>query len=486
MKQCNFCFHRDKLRDACGVVGIFSKKQTFVAQDMFHTLLSLQHRGQESAGICTFAGNTLKNTRGMGLVTEVFPKRKLQGIFGNRAIGHVRYSTAGESTLENAQPLLFDSPHIKFAMALNGTLTNFLQLRKQLTNEGHIFVGSGDTEILAHILASKFLETNDYLEAIKASMKVLDGSYSVTLLNDKGELFGFKDPTGFKPLCYGESSDGKYIIASESVAVDAIRGRLIKNFAPGEIIKIDADGNLSDEMGPKADRHGFCVFEFVYFARPDARFDGICVYDVREQLGRNLARNETAAIDESNAVVVPIPDSGRTAGSGYSIESGIPLREGLMKNRYVHRTFIMPSQTLRDYAVFLKLNPVITQIAGKEVILVDDSIVRGTTCRQIVKLVRDAGAKKVHLRISCPPLISACYMGIDFPNKAALIAAKLNVPEICQYMGADTLNFQSLEGLVQATQMPRSELCLACLTGDYPLKTPPDFELLTQKLDIVK
>ena len=486
MKQCSFCCHRNKLRDACGVMGIFSKTQTFVAQDMFHTLLSLQHRGQESAGICTFAGNTLKNTRGMGLVTEVFTKQNLQGIFGNRAIGHVRYSTAGESTLENAQPLLFDSPYMKFALAMNGTLTNFLQLRKQLTNEGHIFVGSGDTEILAHILASKILETNDYLEGIKESMKVMDGSYSVTLLNDKGELFGFKDPIGFKPLCYGESPNGKYIIASESVAVDAIRGHLIKNFTPGEIIKIDADGHLSDEMGPKANRHGFCVFEFVYFARPDSRFDGICVYDVREQLGRNLARNEPAAIDESNAVVVPIPDSGRTAGSGYSIESGIPLREGLMKNRYVHRTFIMPSQALRDSAVFLKLNPVVTQIAGKEVILVDDSIVRGTTCRQIVKLVRDAGAKKVHLRISCPPLISPCYMGIDFPNKAALIASKLNVQEICQYMGADTLNFQSLEGLIQATQMPQSELCLACLTGDYPLKMPPDFELLTQKLDISK
>jgi len=486
MRQCNLCYRRNKIHDACGVVGIFSKNQNYVAQDMFHTLLSLQHRGQESAGICTFAGKTLKNTRGMGLVTEFFTKHKLQGIFGNRAIGHVRYSTAGESTLENAQPLLFDSPHMKFAIALNGTLTNFLQLRKQLTTEGHIFVGSGDTEILAHILASKILETNDYLEGIKESMKVLDGSYSVTLLNDKGELFGFKDPIGFKPLCYGESADGKHIIASESVAVDALRGHLIKNFEPGGIIKIDADGNLSDEMGPKANRHGFCVFEFVYFARPDSRFDGICVYDVREQLGRNLARHEPEAIDESNAVVVPIPDSGRTAGSGYSIESGIPLREGLMKNRYVHRTFIMPSQAIRDWAVYLKLNPVKTQIAGKEVILVDDSIVRGTTCRQIVKLVRDAGAKKVHLRISCPPLISPCYMGIDFPNKAALIAAKLSVQEICQYMGADTLNFQNLEGLVQATQMPRSELCLACLTGDYPLKTPPDFELLTQKLDISK
>ncbi len=486
MRQCNLCYRRNNLHDACGVVGIFSKNQNYVAQDMFHTLLSLQHRGQESAGICTFAGKTLKNTRGMGLVTEFFTKHKLQGIFGNRAIGHVRYSTAGESTLENAQPLLFDSPYMKFAVALNGTLTNFLQLRKQLTNEGHIFVGSGDTEILAHILASKILETNDYLEGIKESMKVFDGSYSVTLLNDKGELFGFKDPIGFKPLCYGESADGKHIIASESVAVDALRGHLIKNLEPGEIIKIDADGNFSDEMGPKAKRHGFCVFEFVYFARPDSRFDGICVYDVREQLGRNLARHEPDVIDESNAVVVPIPDSGRTAGSGYSIESGIPLREGLMKNRYVHRTFIMPSQAIRDWAVYLKLNPVKTQIAGKEVILVDDSIVRGTTCRQIVKLVRDAGAKKVHLRISCPPLISPCYMGIDFPNKAALIAAKLSVQEICQYMGADTLNFQSLEGLVQATQVPRSELCLACLTGDYPLKTPPDFELLTQKLDISK
>lgn len=481
MKKClQSCWQR-QIRDACGVVGVFARnKNQHIARDVYHTLLALQHRGQESAGISTYAGEKLKGIKGMGLVTEVFSNHNLQGLFGNRAIGHVRYSTAGASTIENAQPFCFESPHINFTLALNGTLTNFIQLKKRFRENGHIFSSSTDTELIAHVIASMVIETKDYMEAIKKTMELFDGSYSVTLLNDKGELFGFKDPTGFKPLCIGETTDGKYIIASESVAVDVLRGRLIKNFAPGEIVKIDPDGNISYEKGPTADRHGFCVFEFVYFARPDTRFDGVCVYDVREQLGRNLAL--THGIDAD--VVIPIPDSGRTAASGFSIESGIPLREGLMKNRYVHRTFIMPSQSLRDYAVFLKLNPVVTQITNKDVILVDDSIVRGTTCRQIVKLLKDAGANKVHLRISCPPLIAPCYMGIDFPNKADLIAARLDVEGIRRFIGADTLGYQSLEGLVNATGVSKSELCLACLTGDYPLKEPPDYELLTQELNM--
>ena len=483
MNKCARACLRNKIRDACGVVGVFAKdKNKHIARDVSHSLLAIQHRGQESAGIYTFAGGMLKGTRGMGLVTEVFSNHSLQGIFGNRGIGHVRYSTAGQSTLENAQPLLFESPYLKFALAMNGTLTNFIQLKKQYRENGHVFSSSNDTEILAHVIAAKVLETNDYLEGIKEAMKDLDGSYSVTLLNDKGELYGFKDPIGFKPLCIGETPDGKYVIASESTAVDVLRGHLIKNFTPGEIVKIDVDGNISFKMGPRAKRHGFCVFEFVYFARPDTRFNSICVYDVRENLGRNLSKSHYINAD----VVVPIPDSGRTAASGFSIASGIPLREGLMKNRYVHRTFIMPKQSVRDYAVYLKLNPVVTQIANKDVILVDDSIVRGTTCRNIVKLLKEAGANRVHLRISCPPLIAACYMGIDFPNKADLIAARMNVEGIREFIGADTLGYQTLDGLVDATKMPRSELCLACLTGDYPLRNPPDYELLTQELDISK
>ncbi len=471
------------MRDACGVVGIFAKNPDIhVARDVYNSLLALQHRGQESAGIFTYAGNLLKGTRGMGLVTEVFNPHSLQGIFGNRAIGHVRYSTAGSSTLENAQPLLFESPYLKFALALNGTITNFIQLKKQYHEKGHVFDSSTDTELLAHVIAANVVETNDYMEGIKKSMEVIDGSFSATLLTDRGELYGFKDPIGFKPLCLGETPTEEYVIASESVAIDILRGRLTKNFKPGEIIKIDAKGNICSEMGPKAPRHGFCVFEFVYFARPDTRFDGICVYDVRENLGCNLAQSHYVDAD----VVVPIPDSGRTAAEGYSIASGIPMREGLMKNRYIHRTFIMPSQAIRDWAVYLKLNPVVTQIANKDVVLVDDSIVRGTTCRQIVRLVRGAGARKVHLRISCPPLIAPCYMGIDFPSKADLIAARMSVEEICKFIEADTLGYQTLDGLIDATHMPRSELCLACLTGDYPLRTPPDFELLTQELNISK
>ncbi|MHA1278593.1 MAG: amidophosphoribosyltransferase [Candidatus Helarchaeota archaeon] len=483
--RCNEICQYRKLHDACGVVGIVSKdKNKHVARDVYHALMALQHRGQESAGIYTFAGRLLKGVKGMGLVYDVFNhnNHKLQGLFGNCAIGHVRYSTAGQSTIDNAQPFIFESPHMKFALALNGTLTNFIQLKKEYREMGHVFNTTTDTEVIAHVLASKIFETNDYLEGIKEAMEVLDGSYSMTILNEKGELYGVRDPVGFKPLCVGKTADGKYIIASESVAIDVLRGKLVKNFEPGEIVQIDESGKLSFDMGPKGHRHGFCVFEFVYFARPDTRFDSICVYDVREQLGRNLW--ETHGIDAD--VVVPIPDSGRTAASGFSIASGIPLREGLMKNRYIHRTFIMPSQQLRDYSVYLKLNPVVTQIDNKDVVLVDDSIVRGTTCRQIVKLLKDAGANKVHLRISCPPLIAPCYMGIDFPNKADLIAGRLNVEGIRKFIGADTLGYQTLEGLIKATRMPKSELCLACLTGDYPLKNTPDFNLLTQELNITK
>lgn len=485
MERCTLNCCKNKIRDACGVVGVFAKnKNKHVAHDVYNALLALQHRGQESAGIYTCTNNLIKGIKGMGLVSEVFKidNHKLQGLFGNSAIGHVRYSTAGYSTIENAQPMLFESPHMKFTLALNGQLTNFIELKKEYREMGHIFATTTDTEVIAHVIAKNVLETGDYFEGIKATMNILDGSYSCTLLNDMGELYGFKDPVGFKPLCFGETDDDRYIIASESVAVDVLRGHLVKNLKPGEIVKIDSEGIVSFTMGPKAKRHGFCVFEFVYFARPDTRFDGVCVYDVRENLGRNLWHSHPVDAD----VVVPIPDSGRTAASGLSIESGIPLREGLMKNRYVHRTFIMPSQSLRDLAVYLKLNPVVTQIKGKDVILVDDSIVRGTTCKQIVKLLKDAGARRVHLRISCPPLKYGCYMGIDFPNKTDLIASRMEVEDIRKFIGADSLGYQTLEGLVEATGMRREELCLACLTGDYPLRKSPDLEGLTQELDILK
>ena len=472
----------DKPREKCGVIGIHSKDSSIQVSRFIHDgLMALQHRGQESAGISTHAGKRINGYKNMGLVHEVFTSRVLTGIFGHIAIGHVRYSTTSTSTLDNAQPFHFQSPRSggSFALAFNGTLTNFIQLKKKYRERGHVFHTSTDTEVIAHVLASKLNELNyDWMEAIQSSMHVLDGSYSITLLNENDELYAFRDPLGFKPLCYGISYDPDFtIIASESVAIDSLGGKLIRSIKPGEIIKVDKSG-VSFKQAKELENHAFCMFEYVYFSRPDSIIDGISVYDVREDLGKYLAAEDDIKAD----VIVPIPDSGRTAATGYSAVSRIPLREGLMKNRYVHRTFIMPTQSYREKSVRLKLNPVISQIKDKDVILVDDTIVRATTAKRIVKMVREAGAKKVHLRISCPPIVSSCYMGIDFPTRRELIASTKNVEEIAQFIGVDSLKYQTIENLVKATRIPANKLCLACLNGIYPVKTPIDFDVMENEL----
>jgi len=472
----------DKPKEKCGVIGIHSKDSSIqVSTFIFDGLMSLQHRGQESAGIYTHAGNKINGYKNMGLVHEVFNSRVLTGIFGHIAIGHVRYSTTSTSSLDNAQPFHFQSPIEggSFALAFNGTLTNFIQLQKSYREKGHVFHTSTDTEVIAHIIAANLNKLNyNWMDAIQSTMQILDGSYSIILLNENDELFAFRDPLGFKPLCYGISYDPDFtIIASESVAIDALGGKLIRSIKPGEIMKVDKSG-VSFRQAKELETQAFCMFEFVYFSRPDTIIDGITVYDVREQLGRYLAEEDDIKAD----VIVPIPDSGRTAAMGYSSVSGIPLREGLMKNRYVHRTFIMPAQSYRDKSVRLKLNPVISQIKEKDVILVDDTIVRATTAKRIVKMLRDAGANKVYLRISCPPIISSCYMGIDFPTRRELIASKKSVEEIANFIGVDSLKYQTIENLVKACQIPVNKLCLACLNGIYPVKTPIDFETMESEL----
>ncbi|MHA1786215.1 MAG: amidophosphoribosyltransferase [Candidatus Helarchaeota archaeon] len=472
----------DKPREQCGIIGIHSPDSSFqVSRFVFDGLMALQHRGQESAGIYTHAGRRINGYKNMGLVHEVFTERILTGIFGHIAIGHVRYSTTSTSTLDNAQPFHFQSPlrGNSFAIAFNGTLTNFIQLQKKYRERGHVFYTSTDTEVIAHIIASKLNEHDqDWIEALKDTMSILDGSYSLTILNENDELYGIRDPLGFKPLCFGHVKDPNLtVIASESVAIDSLDGKLERSIKPGEIVKIDKSG-IYFEQAVTSENQAFCMFEFVYFSRPDSIIDGVSVYDVREQLGEYLAKNDDLNAD----VVVPIPDSGRTAAAGYSAASGIPLREGLMKNRYVHRTFIMPAQGFRERSVRLKLNPVLSQVKGKNVVLIDDTIVRATTARRIVRMLREAGANKVHLRISCPPIVSSCYMGIDFPTRRELVASTKTVEEIAKFIGVDSLKYQSIEDLVKCCKLPRNKLCLACLNGKYPVKTPIDFDMLENEL----
>lgn len=482
------CPFRGKPKEACGVVGIFSTDPTFqISQPTFDALLALQHRGQESAGIYAFteSNKRINGYKNMGLATEVFSKKILQGIFGHAALGHVRYSTTATSSLDNAQPFLYEyeTGENKFALAFNGTLTNFIPLRKRLKEKGHEFNTSTDTEVIAHTILQQLKdEKDDYAEALRNVMDILDGSFSLAVLNRRNELYAVRDPLGFKPFSIGQLNDPEiFVAASESVAIDALEGITIRDIRPGEILKIDEDGLNSEYINQKA-RKAFCMFEYVYFSRPDSIIDKKSVYEVRVNLGRALAKNDDVKAD----AVVAVPDSGRAAAMGFAEESRIPLREGLIRNRYVHRTFILPSQERREDSVRKKMNPVCSVIRNKEVVLIDDSIVRGTTTRRIVKLLRSYGARKVHIRISCPPLISGCFMGIDFPTRRELVAARFdsNVEKIREFIGADSLIYQDIEDLIKACGKTRSELCLACLNKDYPIKTPVDYESFEKEFGI--
>ncbi|MFX1449908.1 MAG: amidophosphoribosyltransferase [Promethearchaeota archaeon] len=474
------CNH--KPHESCGIIGIYSNNPNrHVSKQIYDGLLSLQHRGQESAGIFTSVANRITGYKNLGLVNQVFSERILMGLFGSVAIGHVRYGTVGSSNLECAQPFLFESHSNghNFSLAFNGTLTNFITLKKKYREMGHIFSTSTDTEVIAHIIAKNLIKTdNNFFKALELSMQELDGSYSLVLLNEKNELYGLKDPLGFKPLALGRVPDQDLeVIASESIAIDTLEGDFIRNLEPGEIIKIDNSGVISKQVY-KLPNHAFCMFEFVYFARPDSIFYDRTVYEVREKLGKILARDYPIDAD----IIVPVPDSGRTAASGYSIESGIPLREGLIKNRYIHRTFIMPGQNYRDLAVRYKLNPIRTLIEGKDLVLVDDSIVRGTTTKRIVKMLKSFGANKVHVRISCPPIINSCYMGIDFPTTSELIAPSKTIEQIRQFIEADSLYYQTIDGLLEAIGLPETELCTACLTGKYKLRSSIDLKELEEEI----
>jgi amidophosphoribosyltransferase len=447
----------DKFHDHCGVFAVYGHPEA--AKLAYLGLYALQHRGQESAGIVASDGRTMVGHKGMGHVAEVFTEEVLGRLPGHCAIGHTRYSTAGDTNLKNAQPLTVSCQKGQVALAHNGNLVNAPAIRRELEGRGDIFQTTSDSEVILHYFARS--KHSGIPEALADALDKVVGAYSLVVLL-KESVIGIRDPRGFRPLSLG-SLDGAFVLASETCAFDLIDATPIREVEPGEMVILGSDGVTSLRFAPPA-QSAHCIFEHVYFSRPDSVVFGRSVQQSREMLGRLLWREHPVEAD----LVVPVPDSGVAAAMGFSEESGIPVRFGLIRNHYVGRTFIEPSQAIRDFGVKLKLNPVRSLLAGKRVVLVDDSIIRGTTSRKIVRIVREAGAKEVHMRISCPPTVSPCYYGIDTPTKKELIASTHNVEEIRQFIQADTLGYLSLEGLRQAVDDTEGRYCLACYTANYP------------------
>jgi len=455
----------DKFREECGVVGIYAHPE---AEKLAYLgLHALQHRGQESAGIVSSDGIILHGHKAMGLVADIFVEDVLAKLHGTLAIGHTRYSTAGDSSLLNAQPIMVQSNKGMIALAHNGNLVNAQEIRHRLEAQGSIFQTNSDTEVIVHLIALSREHTLP--EAIADALRRVEGAFSLVMISTD-RIFAARDPRGFRPLAMGRipgaSSEKQdtIVFASETCAFDLIGAKFERDVKPGELVVIGPEGISSRFYSPSLPQSS-CIFEHVYFSRPDSRVFGRAVQDSREALGCQLAREAPADAD----LVVPVPDSGVTAAMGYAAESGIPFRFGLIRNHYVGRTFIEPRQSVRDFGVKLKLNPVRSLLEGKRVVLIDDSIVRGTTSRKIVRMIRNAGAKEVHMRISCPPTISPCFYGVDTPSRKELIAANKSVDEICQYIGADTLAYLSVEGLKKACgEGDQTTYCTACYTRKYP------------------
>src|ERR1700691_2057947 len=453
----------DKLREECGVVAIHGHPDA--ARQVYLGLYALQHRGQESAGIASADGQRLANIKGMGLVSEIFTDDVLAKLPGSMAIGHTRYSTTGDSALLNAQPIRVDSTKGLIAIAHNGNLVNLGNLRVSLERDGAYFQTTSDSEIIVQLIAHS--KAGTLVDAIADSLGQVEGAFSIVMMT-RDRIFAAADPRGFRPLSMGRirNTDGhdSIVFASESCAFDLLRAEYIRDVLPGELVMVSQDGVTSRQYASGVPQTS-CIFEHVYFARPDSKIYGRWVQESRDEMGRQLARESGVPAD----VVVPVPDSGVTAALGYAEEAGLPFRMGLIRNHYVGRTFIEPEQRVRDFGVRLKLNPVHNLLAGKRVILIDDSIIRGTTSRKIVRMVRGAGAKEVHLRISCPPTISPCFYGVDTPSKSELIAANHSVEEIRQYIEADTLASLSLDALLASVRDEQKPgYCTACYTGNYP------------------
>ena len=475
----------EKPKEACGVFGLYSRELVGeLAQRTYFGLYALQHRGQESAGIAVSDGERTTAMRDMGLVSQVFDERRLASLeCGHIALGHVRYSTTGSASWENAQPEFHGRGDVNVAVAHNGNLVNASRLKAELAAEGFEFNSTSDTTFIAAAAVRELERGLGVGEAVRDAMRHLEGAYSVAMIF-RDKLVAFRDPHGFRPLCIGEV-EGGYAVSSETCGLDIIGAKFLRDVEPGEVVVIDdsaltsywAESPRSEDPRAEAPRAALCVFEYVYFARPDSRFDGKEVAGARQRMGELLAREAPAEAD----VVIPVPDSGISAAVGYSRESGIPYAEGLIKNRYVGRTFIQPTDGMRQLGLRLKLNPLPSVIEGRRLVVIDDSIVRGNTSRKLVRLLFEAGAKEVHFRVSSPPVTGPCYYGIDMDTKEQLVGANFAVEDIRRHIGATSLAYLSNEAMVGATGQPKGRLCRACFDGDYPIPgTSEKFALETR------
>jgi len=453
----------DKFKEECGVFGIYlkePKRDTDAASTAYYGLYALQHRGQESAGIAVSDGHCLKLHKGMGLVADVIKCEHINQLKGNIAVGHVRYSTTGESGIVNAQPMVFHYLNGMIGVAHNGNLTNTVELRKRLATYGSIFQTTTDTELVANLLARYSQDNME--DALAKCMIDLKGAFALIIITED-MMVGVRDQIGIRPLCLGDYK-GNYVLASESAALDTIGASFVRDIKPGEIVVINKDGLKSIQV-VNSSRRAHCVFEYIYFARPDSTIDGINVYQARREMGKQLARENDADAD----MVISVPDSGTAAALGYAEETGLSYQDGLMKNRYIGRTFIQPTQSMRELSVRLKLNAVAKIVSGKRIIMVDDSIVRGTTSKQIVQMLRGAGAKEVHMAVASPPTSFPCYYGIDTSRREELIASTMEVEEIRDFIGADSLHYLSIEGMFKALESDSEHFCDACFSGRYPV-----------------
>lgn len=465
----------DKPREECGVFGIYAPNRE-AARLAFFGLYALQHRGQEGAGIVTCDGRTAHVHKGMGLVSQVFNEDNLSHLHGHMGIGHTRYSTTGSSRLRNTQPYVLETLDGPLAICHNGNLVNAPQLRRELLERGVGLQTSTDSEVIIHLLAGA--GGHDWLTRIRILMAKAEGAYTLGMLTNDA-VYGVRDPWGLRPLALGKLPGEGYVLASESCAFATIGAEMVREIAPGEVVRLDADGYQIVQGAPPQKR-AFCTFEQIYFSRPDSMLDGTLVHSMRQEMGRQLAREAPAEAD----VVVPVPDSGTPHSIGFAQESGIPYSEGLIKSRYIGRTFIQPTDQLRKVGVSMKFNPLPDNLAGKRVVMVDDSIVRGNTSGPLVQLLRDAGATEVHVRVACPAIRWPCFMGVDMATQGELIAANHTLDEICEYIGADSLAYLSLDGLMKVLGTrndANSGYCNACFTGEYPFATPIPFIELQEK-----
>jgi amidophosphoribosyltransferase len=455
------------LHESCGVFGVYAPGED-VARLTFFALFALQHRGQESAGIATTDGKNLQCYGSLGLVSQVFSEESLAGLTGDIAIGHNRYSTCGSNRPNNVQPIIVGEGRDTIAVAHNGNIVNAAYLYEELCHQGYTFRSSTDSEVIANLILAS--PGKDWVEKIRYAMNRLQGAYSLTMIADHA-VFGVRDPFGVRPLSLG-TVNGGWVLASETCALDHIGANFIREIEPGEIITIGESG--VESYRSQVERRALCIFEFIYFARPDSVMNGRLLYQARQAMGVGLAEEYPVDAD----LVMGVPDSATAAGVGYAQRSGIPLGDGLIKNRYVGRTFIEPHQRLRDVGVKLKFNPLPEILAGRRIVVVDDSIVRGTTTPKVVNLLRRAGAKEVHMRICAPPIRYPCFFGVDMATRGELIAARKTVPEIRDFIGADSLGYLSLDGLIRAVSLPRETFCLACFTGDYPIPVQLEMDKL--------